>query len=143
MIQIATSNIFYSRWCKSRKTTLLWSHECPWLCHSPYVLKDGHCTVCQDNPLFFRSFSLIANHIYITTDTTERVVYAKVSSYVFRNPSMLECSVSFHIYSGSLMKCFPLLESLSLTSMGLKFTCQTSVKTATLFKSAGSTVPLR
>ena len=45
---------------------------------SPYVLKDGRCTFCADNPLNIFPDNMILDHIYITTDTTERVVYAKV-----------------------------------------------------------------
>ena len=49
---------------------------------SPYVLKDGRCTYCIDNPLTGGLFpSTIIDHIYITTDTTERVIYAKVSNW--------------------------------------------------------------
>ena len=92
MIQIATSNICFTPDGVRAEKPLYYGLMNARGFVSPYVLKDGRCTVCQDNPLFFRSFSLIANRIYITTDTTERVVYAKVSSYVFRNPSTLECS---------------------------------------------------
>ena len=47
---------------------------------SPYILKDGRCTFCRDNPLTGGIFpNLIVDHIYITTDTTERVLFAKVS----------------------------------------------------------------
>ena len=47
---------------------------------SPYVLKDGRCTFCRDNPLTGGRFpDFIIDHIYITTDTAERVVYTKVS----------------------------------------------------------------
>ena len=48
---------------------------------SPYVLKDGRCTFCADNALnLLFPVSQIVDHIYITTDTTERVVFAKVAT---------------------------------------------------------------
>ena len=45
---------------------------------SPYVLKDGRCTSCTE--LFNTVSDSSIDHIYITTDTTERVVYAKVGA---------------------------------------------------------------
>ena len=45
---------------------------------SPHVLKDGRCTFCIDNPLTDTNTDLIVDHIYITTDTTERVLSAEV-----------------------------------------------------------------
>ena len=45
---------------------------------SPYVLKDGRCTFCPENPFVLGLANSIVDHIYITTDTTERVLVAKV-----------------------------------------------------------------
>ena len=50
---------------------------------SPYVLKDGRCTFCTGNP--FNSLYAadeIVDHIYITTDTLERVLLAKVTENI-------------------------------------------------------------
>jgi hypothetical protein len=43
---------------------------------SPYILKDGRCTLCVDNPLSNLPVNQLIDHIYITTDTTERVLSA-------------------------------------------------------------------
>jgi hypothetical protein len=40
---------------------------------SPYILKDGRCTACIDNHLRNTNIDELVDHIYITTDTTERV----------------------------------------------------------------------
>ena len=47
---------------------------------SPYVINDGRCTWCLENPVSSASFpfNLIIDHIYITTDTINRVIRAKV-----------------------------------------------------------------
>ncbi|CAI8036644.1 hypothetical protein GBAR_LOCUS20517 [Geodia barretti] len=45
---------------------------------TPYVLTDGRCTFCIDNPLTGGLFpDTIIDHIYITTDTTKRVICAR------------------------------------------------------------------
>ena len=46
---------------------------------SPYVLKDGRCTFCTENPLTNNAVDELVDHIYITTDTIDRVVHAMVS----------------------------------------------------------------
>ena len=48
---------------------------------SPYVLKDGRCTFCTKNPFVFGVDEVI-DHIYITTDTADRVVKAEVSKTI-------------------------------------------------------------
>ena len=45
---------------------------------SPYDLKDGRCTFCIDNPFTVISAAELIDHIYITTHTTERVIFAEV-----------------------------------------------------------------
>ena len=54
---------------------------------SPYLLKDGRCTYCSENLLTNLTpdiiignptADLIIDHIYITTDTYERVMASEV-----------------------------------------------------------------
>ena len=45
---------------------------------SPYVLKDGRCTFCNENPNSDLTPDWIIDHIYITTDTFERVIASEV-----------------------------------------------------------------
>lgn len=49
---------------------------------SPYVLKDGRCTLCVENPFVFNIFDELIDHIYITTDTAERVLNVEVSKMI-------------------------------------------------------------
>ena len=48
---------------------------------SPYILKDGRCTACIDNHLRNTNIDELVDHIYITTDTTERVRSAEVGNW--------------------------------------------------------------
>lgn len=46
---------------------------------SPYVLLDGRCTICSDNPVRIRPTSFIIDHIYVLADSyEERVISAEV-----------------------------------------------------------------
>lgn len=46
---------------------------------SPYVLEDGRCTFCVDNPAVVNQLDKLIDHIYITTDSYKgRVVSSKV-----------------------------------------------------------------
>ena len=45
---------------------------------SPYILKDGRCTFCNENPNSDLTPDWIIDHIYITTDTYERVMASEV-----------------------------------------------------------------
>ena len=47
---------------------------------SPYVLQDGRCTLCVDNPSAFpRSKNLVPDHIYVTAASYRgRVIFAMV-----------------------------------------------------------------
>lgn len=48
---------------------------------SPYVLEDGRCTFCIDNPAVVNQFDRLLDHVYITTDSyKERVVSSRVNS---------------------------------------------------------------
>ena len=71
---------------------------------SPYVLKDGRCTFCIENPLTNLTPDWIIDHIYITTDTFERVIASEV--YLPSN--------SLRSFSSDLKHCliFPLLTAI-------------------------------
>lgn len=46
---------------------------------SPYVLRDGRCTFCVDNPNVNFESNIAIDHIYLTTNTYEgRVISAEV-----------------------------------------------------------------
>lgn len=47
---------------------------------SPYILEDGRCTFCVDNPSVDFPSNLVIDHVYVTTDAYKgRVLSAKVS----------------------------------------------------------------
>lgn len=49
---------------------------------SPYVLEDGRCTFCVDNPSVNFPTNLVIDHVYLTTDAYKgRVLSAKVAFY--------------------------------------------------------------
>ena len=50
---------------------------------SPYIQNDGRCTFCYENPLSPFPENVIIDHVYITTDTVERVMRAEVSCLIF------------------------------------------------------------
>ena len=46
--------------------------------YSPYVLMDGRCTFCAENPNVRVSSSEVIDHIYIPVTASSRVISAKV-----------------------------------------------------------------
>ena len=50
---------------------------------SPYVLLDGRCTLCTENPAVLAMVNQTIDHVYILSESFEgRVVSSEVSSYL-------------------------------------------------------------
>ena len=107
---------------------------------SPYVLKDGRCTFCSENPLTNLTPDWIIDHIYITTDTFERVIVSEVylpSNSLHSFSSGLKHYVLFFLpsfsspYSDSLTLSSPLSMFRYLTTTESCFVSPTSERNVT------------